>query len=167
MPDFTGPLPCKRCKGSGIMPADEFSPERKCYACNGAGSFQPPDVKALIEAIQPKRKGTRSCVCSHRPEDDRAYFVWRLVRFHSGEDVTLPMTAFSAVIGDPFEPVLDRVAELYAAKVRGHGSAGRARWRGALGGTYDTEPGMPVSAESAGPVLLGSTPKPDMELGEL
>ena len=48
---------------------------RPCYACNGAGEFQPLDVPAIIAAIK-GRKG----LCSKRPADKRAYYVWRMAR---------------------------------------------------------------------------------------
>ena len=97
--------------------------------------------------------------------DARAYYVWRLTRFHAGTDVTMPMTASCRNHGDPFLPVLDRMAEKLAERMTGHGSAGVARWRSALLGEA-TPNGLPMSAESGGPVVLDRN-KPGFEMAEL
>jgi hypothetical protein len=57
-----------------------------------------------------------------------------MVRFHTGKDVTLPMTASIAIEGDPFKPTLDVAARMIAAKFTGQESIGSARWRHAMHG---------------------------------
>ena len=57
-----------------------------------------------------------------------------MVRFHTGKDVTLPMTASMAVEGDPFVPTLDAAAVVIAQHFTGKESIGSARWRNAMHG---------------------------------
>jgi hypothetical protein len=162
-----GPRTCSSCKGTKLYVRAAFDyngrhyPEQRsaCNACKGAGEFTFPDVKAIIHAIA-GRKGLRS----KRPEDTRAYYVWRWARFYGGADVTLPMTAQYAVHGDPFDDVLRALAERVAAHVYGTKSAGPARWREVLTGEPAPD-GLPSSAYSSGPVLLDDN-KPIEELLE-
>jgi hypothetical protein len=113
--------------------------------------------------IKGRKPGT---LRSRRPEPDRAYYVWRMARFHGGADVTMPMTASLAVAGDPYVPYLDVVADKVAEAVYGTARAGSIRWAGAMG--YDTvaEPGLPASAYPGGPVVTDGD-KPYSEQLEL
>ncbi len=99
--------PCVLCKGSGKRN------EQTCPSCEGAGWFEPPAVSEILSEIFGKR-GLRS----KRPENLRSYYVWRLARFNSGKDMTLPLVASLSVSGDPFQPELDRLAEEATRRVR-------------------------------------------------
>ena len=163
---------CTSCKGSGRYHSDAFTGsdgklwpaiDRDCYSCDGRGTFEAPDVAAIWAAIKGRKPGT---VRSKRPDDGRAYFVWRMVRFHTGADVTLPMVASMEISGDPFRDDLDRLAEIIAAKLTGHRSVGVTRWRAAMYGETDPfDPLMPASAYSGGPVADAC--KPETEVMEL
>ena len=126
---------CKACtNGIRIRQAFEFEgrhyPERreKCLSCNGTGIFNPPDPIAIEEEIR-GRKGLRS----QRPKSDRAYYVWRLARFHGGKDMTMPVMASVYIHGDPFVDELNKIADDTAKKYFGTDIAAAKRWGRALG----------------------------------
>ena len=153
-------LPCTRCDGSGNSRSNASRP---CPYCDSKGWFHRPDVTFLIDQIKGRKPGT---LRSKRPDQDRAYYVWRMARFHGGKDVTLPMTASFAVTGDPYVPYLDKVADAVANTVYGTDLAGSMRWAGALGYEVAPEPGLPSSAMPGGPVVT-DTHKPYTEQLEL
>jgi hypothetical protein len=161
---------CKSCKGSGKAYQWEYEKARgeapkPCYSCQGRGWFGPPDAAAIIAAIK-GRKGLRSS----RPKDDsRAYFCWRLARFHGGADVTMPMGAEMEVRGDPYVKELDAIADAVAQRVYGTNLAAAHRWGRLLGYLpSDKEmPGLPATAYESGPVLGFGATKPEEERNEL
>ncbi len=156
MPDT---MPCKRCAGAGdVDDVLNAGKKRKCYCCDGQGHFAKPDAAALVKSILSTKSKTG--LVSKRPDDDRAYYLWRWVRFHKGDDVTLPVTAMSAIAGDPYEEAIDEVARYVAHRLSGHSSVGVARWGRLL--TNAPEPAdlhmMPGSAHSCGPVADADKP---------
>jgi hypothetical protein len=159
---------CKRCNGSGFTVREAFSyegrsypEERKpCFSCDGKGFFLPPNVDTIIDQ-NIGRKGLRS----KRPDDFRAYYVWRMARFHGGKDVTIPMSASLEVRSDPFREELNLIADSVAAKVFGTSMAGAHRWGRALGYLNQDVPGLPDSAYNSGPVA--DEDKPEEEMLEL
>jgi len=106
--------------------------------------------ESIVEEIK-GRKG----LCSKRPEGSRAYYVWRMARFHGGADVTMPVVASVLRGNDPFVKELDALAELVAKKVFGTDMAAALRWGSALGFLNQAIPaGLPGSAYPNGPVVL-------------
>jgi hypothetical protein len=166
-------LPCTHCGGTGTAPAimsgDKVLVAAKpCYDCSGSGSFDKPDVNSLIELIKGRKPGT---LRSKRPDSPRAYYIWRLARFHGGQDVCLPMAATFEVSGDPYVPYLDLVAEKTAQHVYGTDRAGAMRWAYAMGhevsdSYLDGSQIVPPSARPGGPVVLDNH-KPECEQLEL
>jgi hypothetical protein len=158
--ELDGPRPCTLCKGSGVASWDAG---RACYACAGRAAFDAPDMGALVRLVTTtrgasagRRRFRAACpknLCHYSTrETRRAYFVWRLARFHGGADVTLPMTAEGACSGDPYRPELDALASAIArAHYGARASAGAARW-GALLGAGAPGPGLEASAYESGPV---------------
>lgn len=142
-------VPCKQCNGTKIRVSKGFTslegvvyPERtdKCYSCGGEGFFPIVDEKKILERIvakQGKNKGKiRAAMSSpngHNVDEGRAYFVWRIARFHGGKDVTMPMTADMVVRGDPFKKELEAIADKVAKSFFGTDLAGAARWAKAFG----------------------------------
>lgn len=163
---------CTRCQGSGRRHTKGFTalngdvyPDRteKCYSCDGKGEFAPLDIPALIGAIK-GRNGLRS----KRPDSDRAYYVWRMARFHGGADVTMPVCAMTDIDGDPFRPDLDRLADAVAKAAFGNHIAAACRWAPLLGISLDgvaIPRGLPATAYPSGPACL--VPKPEVESLEL
>ena len=161
--------PCERCAGARTLSHDAFvavdgtaypARSERCYACTGQGSFASPDADAIIAAIK-GRKGLRS----KRPDDPRAYYVWRLARFHGGADVTMPICAGLEIAGDPWRAELDELADLVAKRVFGTDLVAAHRWGLALGHLDRTLPGLPASAYPCGPVA--DRDKPEEERIEL
>jgi hypothetical protein len=164
-------LPCGRCNGTMINVYEGFTAvdgtvyprkEKPCLWCDSLGHFTKPDLAALVKAVKGRKAGT---LRSKRPDDSRAYFIWRMARFHTGADVCLPMTAQMEVAGDPYRDMLELVAEMLAERLTGHKSAGRARWQSAMYGSAPQERYMPDSAFPGGRVTDAN--KPMEELLEL
>jgi hypothetical protein len=122
---------CKGCKGTGKRYSRGFVADNgrvylskfdTCSSCEGAGYF--PDLnKDWIEQIlklilvkQGKNKGKLKTAAP--PRDGligyRAYYVWRLARFHGGADVTMPMMADLFTRNDPMKDQLDQMSEVVA-----------------------------------------------------
>jgi hypothetical protein len=177
---------CTRCKGTGTRTSPGFTaldgtvyPERTrpCSDCNGRGSFPALDVQGILILISTGKKDARrfrkswpSKANVWRTSDvatRRAYYVWRMARFHGGADVTMPMTAMDVTAGDPHKALLDRMADLVAKRVFGTDRAAAARWGGLLGfSNAQSQPGLPASAYEGGPVVTDGK-KPWFEAMEL
>ena len=161
---------CKSCKGSGNTFQDgTVVAERACVSCDGRGTFPEIDAPAIIEAIK-GRKGLRSkapdCYgANHTVSNIRAYYVWRMARFHGGVDVTMPVVAGIMVNGDPYTKELDALADAVAKRVFGTDLAAAYRWGNLLVGEIAVPDGMPATAYSCGPVLTAE--KPEEEMAEL
>ena len=142
-------MPCKTCNGSGEVEHWRHDGTMKpCSDCDGRGYFVAPDFKAILKAIQGRKRimspceggGVIKALRTKRPDDSRAYFVWRLTRFHSGADVCMPMTAAFEISGDPYIKELNEFAASYAAALTGKGSIGSQRWNYSYGGIEPTDP---------------------------
>ena len=164
-------LPCARCQGSKLTIHEAWTSmegkhyprrEQPCIWCDGVGHFTKPDIPALVQAVKGRKPGK---LRSKRPDDTRAYFIWRMARFHTGADVCLPMAAQMDIAADPYKDLLEVAAEMLAEHLTGHRSAGRARWQSAMYGTAPQEPYMPAAAYPGGPVA--DEHKPMEELFEL
>jgi len=142
-----------------------------CQACKGRGTWDAPDVDAILATIsagQKSKTGRKPTFRKSWPsttdrstvEGSRAYFVWRLARFHGGADVTLPMTAETLSSADPYRAYLDRIAENVAAHVFGTDRAGAYRWGQALGAIQPSQvpANLPPTAYESGPVHDGNKP---------
>lgn len=176
--------PCTECQnGTSVSPGftsveGRVYPEtrRTCSTCEGAGVLSEPDFQAIFEAVSTTRgaaKGQRKFRKS-APElwkqsnrglaNRRAYYCWRIARFHGGADVTLPMTAELFCGKDAWKPELEAYASALAKAVFGTELAAAHRWVNALGGNVNIK-GLPASAYSGGPVQDGN--KPSFEREEL
>jgi hypothetical protein len=110
----------------------------KCSSCKGEGYFPEVDetvIRQAILATKGKNKGKIRASMTSTPDRDgaRAYYVWRLARFHGGKDVTMPMMADLFVRGDPFKAELDKLADSVAKEQFGTDLAAAARWGRAFG----------------------------------
>lgn len=158
--DVPESAPCETCEGAGV---NKWDGSRRCYACGGAKIFKKPDLIKLLEPILSKK--SRSGLVSKRPKDDRQAWLWRMVRFHTGADVTMPWTF--TIRGDPFASYIDDFAMVVAHKLTGHGSAGGARWSGLLSNNpLPTTPNMPATAFPCGPVVTDNHDKTTMAMLE-
>lgn len=174
--------PCTRCNGAGVIHnqwakdhGHEGPEGRKCNSCEGTGMFAGLDISKIMELItagKGEKKRFRASWPSKfnpwRTKDvtvRRAYYVWRLARFHGGADVTMPMTASMVVTGDPCIKALDLMSDAVARKVFKTDMAAAARWGRLFGRPVNIE-GLPASAYEGGPVVPEGG-KPDFELAEL
>lgn len=164
--------PCGRCKGEGTTFSKGFTslegkvyPDKTevCYSCNGAKEFSAPNGSAILDIITTSRgmkDGKRKIRAAWPSKLDhykdrelgRAYFVWRLARFHGGKDVTMPCTADMVVRSDPFKPELNAMAEQVAKHCFGTDMAAAMRWGSAFGLDVPSIPGLPATAYPCGPV---------------
>lgn len=178
--DLQTPRACLTCKGTGSTHSKWAKengyegPEGKpCFACSGKGTFEGFDVKTLVDIVLTTKGKTRTFRKSFpsklkRFKDlnaGRAYYVWRLARFHGGADVTMPMTAGLVTHGDPFKKELDLLADEVAEMAFGTKMAAAVRWGQALGYIQEAPKGLPASAYSNGPVTDDN--KPEWEQLEL
>lgn len=164
---------CKSCKGTGIWEMLSGK-QRPCPYCNGEGYFLEPDYKQILIDITGRKGKSKGTLRKSPPNGvrerntisaKRAYYVWRLARFHGGADVTLPMGAELDSKGDPFVNELDKFAGLVAQKVFGSQMAAAYRWGSALGYVKNVPLGLPDSAYEGGRVADGN--KPLEELAEM
>lgn len=122
---------CTKCKGTGKCSYDDT---RSCIWCDAKGSMEAPDLFAIVILIK-GRKGLRA----NRPKDGRdrlskrAYYVWRLARFHGGADMRMPIMADLDIGGDPYKTELDQLSDLVAKWAYGTDLAAAHRWGRALG----------------------------------
>lgn len=155
--------PCKRCNGTGSVD-DILNPGtvRRCPSCEGSGHFSEPDYAKILSACLATRGKNKGSLRTAKPVADgncingnRAYYVWRMARFDTGADVTMPVMAGVAIHNDPWEPELMRLAEMLAARITGRNySAGALRWGRALGREIPEQPGEPWSAQTGGPTIM-------------
>ena len=163
--------PCARCGATGAPSAeDRRFGARVCPRCDGVAHFPAPDGVAILRAILSSRGRSRAALRTSAPANRsraecRAYFVWRLARFHGGVDVSMPALAATLVSGDPFVTELHAFAEAVARVTCGTDLAAAFRWFGALHGDAPLPAGLPATAYPAGPVVLGD--KPEAEALEL
>ena len=143
---------CLRCKGTGTTFSKGFTygdktyPDRTetCTRCKGEKVYQEPNLSTIMEQITTERgapKGSRKFRAAfpsnlkHWSDRDaaRAYYVWRLARFHGGKDMTMPMTAETVIGGDPFHKELETMADAVAKIYFGTDMAAARRWGRAFG----------------------------------
>jgi hypothetical protein len=139
---------CISCKGTGKTFMSGFTALNGevyqdtyyvCASCKGTGNFPEVDKEYILNRItasRGKNKGKLRASMSSNFQDKieaRAYYVWRIARFHGGVDTTLPMTADLGVRGDPYKIELDHLAEQVAINNFGTDLAGTLRWGRALG----------------------------------
>ncbi len=139
---------CVNCGGSGKVG------NIKCMPCKGTGSFDRPDFGKIYQLI----KG-RTGVRQNPPSNDRAFYVWRMVKFHAGLDVKLPIEAIARVAADPWVDDLEQAAEYLARMWYGTASAGVSRW-GPLLGLLDPDqhiPDQPTTAYTGGPTNVDTS----------
>jgi hypothetical protein len=147
---------------------------RGCFYCNGSGTFDAPDMVAIIDSLIVKRKKGNHFRKS-RPKyqnsvwGNRQYFVWRIARFHGGADVCMPVCAEMDIAGDPYRPELEKLAESLAKAAFGTDLAAAYRWGRLLVNDCPEPPkGLPATAYSCGPVVLDSKPASErIELDEI
>jgi len=140
---------CLRCKGEGTVFHAGFTYEGKVYpdenkvcpCCKGNKVFWEPDYQAIKKAIISSKGVSKGKLKSswagtkHYGDQGmaRAYYVWRLARFHGGADPKMPMTADLVLRADPFKPELDRMADEVAKESFGTDMAAAFRWGKAFG----------------------------------
>jgi len=138
---------CSSCKGTKVRVQEAFTytdsvtgesrsyprKESACISCKGLGEFSPPCFEEIWGLIK-GRKGLRSAppkgntiLC------ERAYYVWRMARFHGGKDMTMPVCAGLKVHGDSFVKELDAMADKVAKESFGSNMTAARRWGSALG----------------------------------
>lgn len=159
MTDSNTTVDCTACKGTKGAMAKEFTKQangeygynehetwRACSSCKGRGTFPaltPESVTAIMTAIQSNKGPSKGKLKSSRPkyarsiQASRAYYVWRLARFHGGVDCTMPMCAEMDIRGDGERDRLDMIARLVAKSSFGTSRAGSSRWMHALTGEAD------------------------------
>lgn len=145
-------LICPRCNGSGRVASVWKDPRIEmpgadglvqCKTCEGQGDLPPLDEAAIRRLIKGRLPNSLRANRPTRPLASadrvvklncwRAYYVWRMARFHSGADVTLPIMASLHLGDDPAREQLDALVDVIAREAFGSDLRGAARWGRALG----------------------------------
>jgi len=143
---------CIKCRGTGKVDS-EFQNIKEwdtCGVCWGLGEFRHAGkteldrILLLIVSQQGKSKGRLKSSWAWKGEPkgtthdrvtfNRAYYVWRMARFHGGKDVTVPFTASYRCRRDPYNSTLERWSEIIARNAFGTDKAGSKRWHDAFYG---------------------------------
>lgn len=129
--------PSTHCAG-GNDPNWKGEPQ-PCRVCQGKGTIEVlPD--ALLDACRARGGRLRT----HRPAEAIQHFVWRLARFHSGADVTMPVMSYVEIgcggltppAGSPKRATLDAleaIADGIAKELGGTNMAAALKWGRAFG----------------------------------
>lgn len=151
-------MKCLRCNGKGTYKKEQ------CYYCAGQGILPSPlekdNMKEILNAITINKKNKVQLRKSppNKLEDRfcykgaRAYYVWRLARFHGGADVTMPVCAVADVMFDPYKNELDMLAEAVARIFFGTDMAAAYRWVKLFGWVDEVHAGLHETAYERGPV---------------
>lgn len=130
-------LDCTRCKGKGKGWRDQ-----PCPFCYGQGKFPEVNKTAIVglvfnmggrrahgqfRAVFPTKMRRENGVIGNR-----AYYVWRMARFHGGADIRMPILSGLLAEGDPYISVLDAMADEIAKSVFGTDMAAAEKWHGTL-----------------------------------
>jgi len=145
---------CQRCNGAGFT--NLFGTKRTCRICGGSGRVEKPDFEKIYDEITVTRNGEKTLRKSRPPykRGPRAYYVWRMARFHGGADVCMPVVAEAEIHGDPYQQELDCFAEMVAKRFFGTDMAAVYRWAPLLGlGELPERNDLPESAYRNGPVV--------------
>lgn len=130
---------CKRCEGK--CSNESIGKVDTCRYCNGTGVFAEVlsnEIEYLIISTKGKNKGKlKSSMVSPSRSDglvnNRAYYVWRMARFHGGIDTTMPVMAGLCIRHDPYIGELDILADKLAVDSFGSNMAAAHRWSRAFG----------------------------------
>ena len=123
--------PCSSCEGRKIFP-DLTDPDK--HHLDGSIHSSQGARKGLLKKSFTSPYRSKSPTWEHYIQECRAYYVWRMARFHGGADVTMPMTADMLLRGDPLKPQLDVLSDEVAKKSFGSNMIGAMRWHIALYG---------------------------------
>ncbi len=126
------PRDCRSCEGTGRSPLG-----RTCPYCEGRGRFPDFSADAILPRVLSRKGPNKGKLRSQAPPkrgiwDVRAYYVWRMARFHGGADTRMPIMAGVLATGDPYREELDALAEKIARQTFGTDKAAANRWRGLI-----------------------------------
>jgi RNA polymerase subunit RPABC4/transcription elongation factor Spt4 len=124
-------MPCNKCHG--------VVTDTTCPYCRGNRFFpKPEDLQILVRIVGSRGKNAGQFRITSPSRDGvhgrRAYYVWRMARFHGGEDVSMPILAEKMVQGDPYLPYLNTLATEVAKRTFGTHLGAVKHYRGLLGG---------------------------------
>lgn len=161
---------CPRCHGTRLVPHWNGSGENQlCKNCDD-GYFKLPILSEILDGIASIYK-KKIKLRSSRPQygtntlAHRCYYVWRIIRFEGGIDVTMPMMASMELGEDPYRKELDAIASAFARWFCGTDMAAALRWGPLMGYCTEAEAEkymethpQPATAQSCGPVLTAEKP---------
>ena len=129
---------CIRCNGTGRASWGKMD----CHFCDGQKQFPPVNITAIVSLIYNtggrRAHGQFKVIFPaalrrlNKLLGNRAYYVWRMARFHGGVDVRMPITASLLCEGDPFVEELNGIADKVAKLEFGTDMGAVEAWRGKL-----------------------------------
>ena len=118
---------CIKCDGNGFQVLQ--GSKWPCDRCQD-GVF--PELKLQLRELYNLCAGTKHTLRSSKPKvsregsgfytqalNRRAYYVWRMARYHGGQDLTHPDLAVKEIEGDPCIGDLNIVANWFAKETFG------------------------------------------------
>ena len=159
---------CPCCRGRGrILYSDR--PSRVCGLCrDGKVTVDPEAIKQALISAQGRTKGRFRRSRPPLPEDGGVYgaaYVWRMIRFDTGADITMPVMAplYVGFPGKDIITVLDKVYYSLGAELFGFAATlcCAAGWNGALTGDYRLADSLAVGRGSVGTDIGGVEESPE------
>jgi len=130
-------MDCTKCKGKGTGWKDQL-----CPFCHGKGTFPEVNKVAIVGLVYNmggrRAHGKFRAIFPSKLRRDngvigsRAYYVWRMARFHGGADVRMPILSGILIEGDPYVSELDSIADEIAKSVFGTDMAAAIIWANVL-----------------------------------
>lgn len=164
----TKTYPCPQCKGRRRI-VYSHRPARECDTCQGGTvTLDREAIKNALMSTQGRNKGRFRRSRPKLPWEGGVYgaaYCWRMIRFHTGRDMTMPMAA-PFYVGNPgrqLTAALDAIAESIGAELFGDlvMMRGGARWHGALTGDYRLADALGVGTGTVGTDIGGIEESPE------
>lgn len=161
-------FPCHGCGGLGRILYND-RPSRECGLCRkGTITVERGAIMDALISTQGRNKGRFRRSRPKLPWDGGVYgaaYCWRMIRFDTGRDMTMPVMA-PYYVGNPGKELtaaLDAVAESIGAELFGQAAMmrGTARWAGALTGDYRLADALGVGAGTVGTDIGGIDESPE------
>jgi hypothetical protein len=159
---------CPCCRGRGRI-LYSHRPSRVCGLCqDGKVTIDPEAIKQALISTQGRTKGRFRKSRPPLPEDGGVYgaaYVWRMIRFDTGADMTMPVMAplYVGFPGKDITAALDQVSDRLGTEMFGFAATlrGAARWTGALTGDYRMADALGVVRGSVGTDIGGVEESPE------